>query len=77
MPLIVKGEMIINNKVEQKAPPKKVEFNNVLDKITKNIEEAKQVIEESPQYHEVHHGDLHKLYNTKSDYLRDMVALKD
>lgn len=56
-------------KVEEKQPKpapvieKKVEV--------KTIEEPKE------QYKHVHHGDLHKLFNTKSDYLKDMAVLEN
>lgn len=35
------------------------------------------VKEEKPKYHNIHDGDLHKLINTQSSYLSDMIDLKD
>jgi len=32
---------------------------------------------EQPKYHEIHEGELHKLFNRKSTYLSDMAALED
>ena len=41
------------------------------------VEPESIVVEEKPKYHEIHDGDLHKLINTKSSYLSDMIDLKD
>lgn len=104
MPIIMKGDMVVNNKVEPtQALPKKVIWDNtnkrlieineqpeplknnetnyepraIARKDSQVIEEPEHIMEDVPRYHEEHHGDLHKLYNTKSDYLSDMLALKD
>lgn len=35
-----------------------------------------EIIEETPTYHEIHDGDLHKMINRKSTYLTDMLDLE-
>lgn len=89
MPLILKhGEV---NKVESKAPPVDgYKWDNDLKKMVKPeaaptpkvekviIKETKpETVEEQSHYHEVHDGELHRLFNTKSDYLTDMLDLKN
>ena len=71
---IIAKNIIIGGKVEEKQspPPKPVtdfeKLRNTADKV-----------EETPQekYKHVHHGDLHRLFNTKSSYLKDMASLED
>lgn len=68
MPIIAKN-IIVGNKLmeEPKAPPVK----------TVSFTELKQIEQPVEQYKHVKDGDLHKLFNTKSDYLRDMAALEN
>lgn len=65
---IIIGGQVVEGKVS--PPPKPVtDFEN--------IRQTKAVVEETPQerYKHVQHGDLHRLFNTKSDYLKDMADL--
>jgi hypothetical protein len=64
MPIILKGKLW-NKTVNKKVPD---------EKITKQIIE-KEIVETPSNYHEEHHGELHKLFNKKSDYLRDILDL--
>ena len=76
MPIFVKGEMF-SGKVEQKAPPvetKKPQMKT--QQIVRQVIETENVVSSS-KYHDIHEGDLHKLVNKKSDYLNDMLDLKN
>lgn len=40
------------------------------------VETVEETVKVTPSiYHEKRNGDLHRLFNTKSDYLRDMVDI--
>ena len=69
MPIIAKNIIVRNKPMEEpKAPPvKTVSFVE--------LKETDQIEQSVEQYKHVQHGDLHKLYNTKSDYLKDMADL--
>jgi len=86
MPIIVKGEMIFKE-VEKKPTPQPMTFkwNDIVNrnvpveqpkpepvKIQRQVVE-KEIIETPSNYHEEFHGELHKLFNKKSDYLRDIL----
>lgn len=72
---IIAKNIIIGGKVEESITPspKPVSAFENLKKTT----EIK--VEETPEekYKHVHHGDLHRLFNTKSSYLKDMASLED
>jgi hypothetical protein len=69
MAIIAKNIIVGGNKLEEpKAPPVKT----VLFTETKETESIDQPDE---HYKHVHHGDLHRLFNTKSTYLKDMAGL--
>ena len=75
---IIAKNIIIGGKVEEKiAPPPKPVTVSTFEQIkTVNPVGQKQVIEEPKEhYKHVHHGDLHRLFNTKSTYLKDMAGL--
>lgn len=63
--------------------PKKVvneQPNRVVKEQPKKIVKEIKKIEEPPvvdRYKHIEEGGLHKLVNTKSDYLKDMLALED
>jgi len=71
MAFIVKNSLSIDTEnVPVKQQP--------LIKVEKVEQKAPEVTVESPKecvdcYKHVHDGDLHKMYNTKSDYLMDML----
>lgn len=78
MGIIAKNIIVGGNKLEEpKAPPVKPVAVSTFEQIkTVNPVSQKQVIEEPKEhYKHVHHGDLHRLFNTKSDYLKDMAGL--
>ena len=56
-------QLIINEQPKKKVVPE-----------IKKIEEPPVAVE---KYKHIHEGGLHKLVNTKSDYLKDMLALED
>lgn len=64
MPLIIKGSLINKGVVVETTPT-----------TIKQQEPVKEIIESDSHYHEVHEGELHKLFNKKSDYLRDALDL--
>ena len=91
MPIIAKN-LVIGKVEESKVAPPENKFINVFDKIREQaIEQEKKVsvvvknkpepeIENSSEqdsYKHVHHGDLHRLFNTKSNYLKDMIGLEN
>ena len=75
MAIIAKNIIVGGQMVEEKVtpPPKPV---TDFEKLRKTSEVK---VEETPEekYKHVHHGDLHRLFNTKSSYLKDMASLED
>lgn len=61
MPIIVKGKMFVNQVEQEQIIPP--------EKIEEEIELS--------QYHKEQHGELEKMFNKKSDYLTDMLDLKN
>lgn len=78
--IIVNNNIVESKKEEPKAPPTKtMSFHENLQDLrkTKQIKEVvKEPEENKSHYHDVHEGDLHKLHNTKSHYLNDMIGFK-
>lgn len=65
----------IRNKIvpneEPKPEPVKVQ-SKPMQIIHRQVTE-KEIVETPSHYHEEVHGELHKLFNKKSDYLRDIL----
>lgn len=54
--------------------------NQKLKEEVKTVEKIivkKEIVEEPSRYHNIKEGDLHKLINKRSDYLNDMLDLKN
>lgn len=73
-----------------KPEPKTISFDgnkNIKDIINQKLKESvkpvtqpvlkQELVEEPSRYHNIKEGDLHKLINKKSDYLNDMLDLKN
>lgn len=72
MPIIIKGELVTNSVEEKPTPqPVHVKWNDIV----RNEQPIKNEtnVETPSHYHEEVHGELHKLFNKKSDYLRDIL----
>ena len=67
MPLIVKGEF---KTVEQQTPP--VKPVKIVEPVVRK-EVVAETTEQPSNYHHDIDGDLHKLINKNSDYLKDML----
>lgn len=65
MAIFVKGKSF-DGKVEKISPP-----------VETKKSEVEEIVEEPSRYHNIKEGDLHKLINKKSDYLNDMLDLKN
>lgn len=76
MAIFVKGKLF-DGKTEQNAPS--VETKKPEIKIQHIVRQTiqKEIVEEPSRYHNVKEGDLHKLINKKSEYLNDMLDLKN
>lgn len=82
--IIVNNNIVESKKEEPKAPPTKtMSFHEKLQELRNPKPQQKQIQEvvKEPEeikshYHDVHEGDLHKLHNTKSEYLNDMIGFK-
>ena len=73
MPIFAKNIIIGNQKEEEKSPPPQkpvTDFQKI--RIENKVEELPQ-----EHYKHIETGDLHRLFNTKSSYLKDMAALED
>lgn len=76
MAIFVKGKLF-DGKVEQSAPPVETKKPEVIIKPIVRQFVEKEIMEEPSRYHNIKEGDLHKLINKKSDYLNDMLDLKN
>lgn len=100
MPIVVKGDFIINNAVEQKEAPQPETFkwDSASKKLVKTEQQTtepekrptpkamftqvhkhvvhKETTEQPSHYVVEDHGELQKLFNTKSDYLKDVLDLQ-
>lgn len=91
MPIIVRGEIKVGKVEQNSAQPVNYKWDNKLNRIVpveeikpeqpkpvkvihKQVIE-KEIVETPSLYHEETHGELHKLFNKKSDYLRDILDL--
>lgn len=82
MPLIVKGS--INGLVQEKkvdnpppSPAKVTDWNSLKQTFIKEEKIQPEIIKKEPSsnYHVEKHGELEKMFNTKSDYLKDILDL--
>jgi hypothetical protein len=76
MAFFVKGKLF-DGKVEQTTPPVETKKPEVRTKPIVRQLVQKEIVEEPSRYHNIKEGDLHKLINKKSDYLNDMLDLKN
>lgn len=81
---IIAKNIIVGGKSVPPTEPQKGSWAHLKNDKPKKIRSEKIPIEpetiievEMPKYHDVHDGELHKLINTKSSYLSDMIDLKD
>jgi hypothetical protein len=75
MGIVAKNIIVGNQTIEKKKEePKVLPSENSFTTIKRNIIEKPE--ETVSHYHHEKHGDLHKLINKKSDYLKDMLALE-
>lgn len=72
MSVIIKGQLVTNSVEEKPTPqPLGLRWNDIV----RNEQPIKNEtnVETPSHYHEEVHGELHKLFNKKSDYLRDIL----
>lgn len=91
MPIIIKGEIVHKELEQKTAPTPVIgKWDSLSRSFVKTEEKEKKIIEpiqvhkevfvkqeetSVSHYHEEKHGELHKLFNKKSDYLRDILDL--
>jgi len=76
---IIAKNLVVGGYVKEAAPPPPPKHISVFEKIRQQefpVVENK-IEEASEKYHHIKDGELHKMINTKSEYLSDMLALKN
>jgi hypothetical protein len=83
MPIIIKGDLVTKPVEEKPTPqPLGLRWNDIVRneqsksepvKLVRRQVVEKEIVETPSHYHEEVHGELHKLFNKKSDYLRDIL----
>jgi|DEB19_MinimDraft_3_1074340.scaffolds.fasta_scaffold106299_2 hypothetical protein len=88
MPIIIKGDLVTKPVEEKPTPqPLNLRWNDIINRpvpneqpksepvkpIIKRQVVEKEIVETPSHYHEETHGELQKLFNKKSDYLRDIL----
>lgn len=75
MGIIAKNIIVGNGEVKPSPEPMvKKETPVIFASIKREV--IPEIIPEEPKYKTIKNGDLHRLYNTKSEYLKDMVSLE-
>lgn len=81
---IIAKNIIVGGSPVPPTEPEKGSWEHLRNEKPKKVRSEKKPIEpetiikeEKPKYHDIHDGDLHKLINTQSSYLSDMIDLKD
>lgn len=73
-PMQYKWDNVLNRIVPVETPkPEPVKIQTKPMQIIHKQVIEKEVVEPPSNYHEETHGDLHKMFNKKSDYLRDIL----
>jgi len=83
MSVIIKGQLVTNSVEEKPTPqPLGLRWNDIVRneqsksepvKVVRRQVVEKEIVETPSHYHEETHGELQKLFNKKSDYLRDIL----
>jgi len=74
---IIAGETVKKGASIAPQQPKRLTIFEKLRQQKVEVETPKIIEEPVEKYKHVKEGELHKLINTKSSYLSDMIALKD
>jgi len=76
---IIAKNLVVGEHVKETAPPPPPKHVNVFEKLRQQAQPVVETVkvEDAPdKYHHIKEGELHKMINTKSDYLSDMLALE-
>lgn len=76
---IIAKNLVVGEHVKETAPPPPPKHVSIFEKIRQQeTPVVENKVEEAPEkYHHIKDGELHKMINTKSEYLSDMLALKN